>query len=134
MAEQQDELYVEFSLECDKFTKAWANDLVKTFRSCFQQMSHLFNAVNTNLSNRLDNLEQNIITDIKANTGKIETALKLANNNKTGIDQMRAKMVNTVAEIAQLKMDTKSYIQELKQSYTTEINQLKLNHDIEIRQ
>ena len=134
MDEQQDELSVEFSLECDKFTKAWANDLVKTLRSCFQQMSHSLNAVNTNLSNRLDNLEQNIIADIKANTEKVETALNLANNNKTGIDQMRAEMVNTVAEIAQLKIDTKSEIQELKQSYTTEINQLKLNHDIEIRQ
>ena len=45
MDKQQDELSVEFSLECDKFTKAWANDLVKTLRSCFQQMSHSLNAV-----------------------------------------------------------------------------------------
>ena len=88
------ELNIDFGVNCENktFTKTWATQLVASLKESFEKVTTSINTINSNITQRFDELELNLRKDISDAALKAESAHKLASENKCVTEQLRSEM------------------------------------------
>ena len=91
------DLHIDFDVKCEnKVNKEFTVKLVSTMREALNKVTDSINTMSTDFSKRFDELEANyksMRTDITAVAQKAETALDIANQNRTELEQLRIENV-----------------------------------------
>ena len=91
------DLHIDFDVKCEnKVNKDFTVKLVSAMREALNKVTDSINTMSTDFSKRFDELEANyksMRTDITAVAQKAETALDIANQNRTELEQLRIENV-----------------------------------------
>ena len=92
------DLHIDFDVKCEnKVNKDFTVKLVSAMREALNKVTDSINTMSTDfISKRFDELEANyksMRTDITAVAHKAETALDIANQNRTELEQLRIENV-----------------------------------------
>ena len=101
---------LDFELNCDNktFTKNWAILLTSTIKECFEKVTLSINTMNTNISQRFDDLEKKLRDDIVIAATTAEKAYTMATANKSALEELQAEMQDLKLWCSELKSENSS--------------------------
>ena len=87
-----EDISVSVDVKCEKVTKTFAIELVKSMNIALAKVTTSINSMNSNLSKRLDDMETGMTREISAAAKKAEAALELASQSRAELEEMRIEM------------------------------------------
>ena len=83
----------DFDAKFDKnLTKSWATKLVAELSTSFEKLALPLDKMDETFNKRFDDLETKLRGDITQNTKTAESAMELAKENKSEVDQLKLEM------------------------------------------
>ena len=90
-----EDISVSVDVKCEKVTKTFAIELVKSMNIALAKVTTSINSMNSNLSKRLDDMETGMTREISAAAKKAEAALELASQSRAELEEMRIILIKT---------------------------------------
>ena len=104
----EEEISVNIDIKCDKVSKAFAIELVKSMNLALSKITGSINSMNANLSKQIGDLETNLTREISAASRKADAAYDIATKTQSQLDELRVEVAELKQWCGRLQLEATS--------------------------